>query len=40
VTSFFGIKGTFVRLSWKRQDESAQIFFSGSRRKHFHYTLH
>jgi len=27
VTSFFGIKGAFLRFSRKRQDESAPIFF-------------
>jgi len=29
VTSFFGIKGTFLRFSRKRQDESAPNFFQG-----------
>jgi len=29
VTSFFKIKGAFLRLSQKRKDESAPIFFQG-----------
>jgi len=34
VTSFFGIKGTFLRFSRKRQDGFAPNFFSRFRRKH------
>jgi len=34
VTSFFGIKGEFLRFSRKRQDGSVPNFFSGCRRKH------
>jgi len=29
VTSFFGIKGVFLRFSQKRQDGSVPIFFHG-----------